>query len=45
VLEQVRAAIVQWQAFAEVAGLAEAEARRIADQLLPLGRRRAVRAG
>ncbi|MEJ0036847.1 MAG: type II toxin-antitoxin system HipA family toxin [Gammaproteobacteria bacterium] len=41
VIDQVRAALRRWATFAERAGLPEAEARRIADELLPLRRRRA----
>lgn len=39
VLDQVREAIREWPAFAERAGLAEAEAQRIARELMPLHRR------
>lgn len=45
VIDQVRAAILRWSVFAERAGLAKAQAQRIAAELLPMRRRRAARAG
>jgi serine/threonine-protein kinase HipA len=45
VIDQVRAAILRWRVFAERAGLAEAQAQRIGDELQPMRRRRAARVG
>ena len=45
VIDQVRAAILQWESFAARAGLPEAQAQRVAADLLPMRRRRSGAGG